>query len=66
MVITVNDKEVKWEKGLTVSKLLKKMKFTNPMIVVKINDKSIDPKDYDKTTIPDKAEVQAIHLISGG
>ncbi|MBU0758624.1 MAG: sulfur carrier protein ThiS [Nanoarchaeota archaeon] len=65
-MITVNGKPVAWKKSMTVSSLLKTMKYTYPMIVVKIDSKVIEPDEYEKTLVPDGAEVEAIHLISGG
>ncbi|MCU0510166.1 MAG: hypothetical protein MUC34_17660 [Anaerolineae bacterium] len=36
------------------------------MIVVKINGQVVLRRDFPTTEVPDGAEVQAIHLISGG
>jgi len=66
MSITVNGKTIEHIKQETISDLLKRMHYTFPLIIVKINGKLIKKKDYKETVIPDKSEVKVIHLISGG
>jgi sulfur carrier protein len=55
-----------WEENLTVSKLLKICNYIYPMIIVRINGVLIKKEEYDRTTIPDGADVKAIHLSAGG
>ena len=66
MSITVNGKTIEHIKQETISDLLKRMHYTFPLIIVKINGKLIKKKDYKETVILDKSEVKVIHLISGG
>ncbi|MBS3748466.1 MAG: sulfur carrier protein ThiS [Candidatus Thermoplasmatota archaeon] len=66
MSITVNGKTIEHIKKETISDLLKRMHYTFPLIIVKINGKLIKKKDYNETVILDKSEVKVIHLISGG
>jgi thiamine biosynthesis protein ThiS len=64
--IKVNGKKVEWVENETVKKLLKRMKFSFPLIVVKIN-KTIIPRDkYIEVKIPDNSNIEIIHMISGG
>ena len=66
MSIKVNGKKIEWVENETVKKLLKRMKFSFPLIVVKIN-KTIIPRDeYIEVKIPDNSEIEIIHMISGG
>ncbi|PKN78472.1 MAG: thiamine biosynthesis protein ThiS [Candidatus Cloacimonetes bacterium HGW-Cloacimonetes-1] len=65
-MIKVNENNVEWEVGMTVRSLLIKMKYSFPMLVVKINGDLVKKADYDTTPIPDEASVMVIHLISGG
>jgi len=65
-VITVNGKQVEHVENETVAELLKRMKYTFPLVVVKINDKLIPRKDYSETMIPDDSKISVIHMISGG
>ena len=66
MSIEVNGKNVDWVQDETVEGLLKRMKYTFPLVVVKINDKVVSKQDFSKVTIPDKSKIAVIHMISGG
>ena len=65
-MITVNGKQVEHVENETVAELLKRVKYTFPLVVVKINDKLIPRKDYSETMIPDGSKISVIHMISGG
>ncbi len=52
--------------SISVADLLKEMKFTFPLIVVKVNNRLIKKDEYQETLIKDGDQVEAIHLISGG
>lgn len=66
MSIEVNGKHIEWVKNETVEQLLKRMKYTFPLVVVKINEKVILKKDFPITIIPDKSKIAVLHMISGG
>ncbi len=66
MSITVNGKTIEHINQETVTELLKRMHYTFPLIVVKIDGKLVKKEEFSKTIIPDNAEIKAIHLISGG
>jgi sulfur carrier protein len=66
MIRVNNQYEVEWRSGMTVQDLLDELKFTFRMIVVKVNGDVVLRPDYATTLVPDDAEVQALHLISGG
>jgi sulfur carrier protein len=66
MSIEVNGKHTEWVKKETVEQLLKRMKYTFPLVVVKINEKVILKKDFPITIIPDKSKIAVLHMISGG
>ncbi len=66
-MIRVNEQyDVDYVPGMTVQDLLDALKFSFRMIVVKVNGQVVLRKDFRTTEVPDGAEVQAIHLISGG
>ena len=65
-MITVNGAETQWNEGLTVAQLLAREKFTFKMIAVWIDDSVVDKEYYATKAIPDGANVQVIHNISGG
>jgi thiamine biosynthesis protein ThiS len=66
MSITVNGRTVEWIENETVAQLLKRMKYTFPLIIVKIDKKIIPRKDHQNCMIPDESVVDVIHMISGG
>ena len=66
MSIEVNGKNVEWVKNETVKQLLKRMKYTFPLVVVKIDEKVIPKKDFPVYIIHDEAKIAVIHMISGG
>lgn len=66
MSIEVNSREVEWLKDESVKDLLKRMKYSFPLVIVKINDKIIPRSKYSVTFIPDNSKVAVIHMISGG
>jgi thiamine biosynthesis protein ThiS len=66
MIRVNNQYEVEWRPGMTVQDLLDELKFTFRMIAVKVNGAVVLRPDYACTPVPDGAEVQALHLISGG
>lgn len=66
MGITVNTKPVDWVEGESVADLLKRMNYTFPLVVVKIDGEVIPKADFGSTVIPDDSVVEVIHLISGG
>ena len=66
MSIEVNGRKVDWVKNETIKDLLKRMKYTFPLVVVKINNKVVPRKDFSDVVVPDKSKVAVVHMISGG
>jgi thiamine biosynthesis protein ThiS len=66
-MIRVNDKfEVEWEEGMTVTELLKQLRFTFPLIIVSIDGVLVPKEEYATRQIPDSAEVKVLHMTAGG
>jgi sulfur carrier protein len=66
-VIRINAQyEVEYRPGMTVQDVLDALKFSFRMIVVKIDGVVVLKRDFATTEVPDGADMQAIHLISGG
>jgi len=65
-VIKVADKTVAWREGLTITDLLEEIEDDHPYAVVRINDRYVSRPGFDRTTIPDNAEVFLIPMIAGG
>jgi sulfur carrier protein len=64
--IIVNGNEIDWEENLTITGVLKKMNYTFRMLVIKIDGNLVRKAEYDTMMVPDGANVEVIHLISGG
>lgn len=66
MIRVNNQYDLPWRPGMTVQDVLDALKFSFRMIVVKVNGQVVLRKDFATTPVPDGAEMQAIHMISGG
>ena len=66
MSIEVNGRKVEWIENETVKDLLKRMRYTFPLVVVKINDKVVPRKGFSDVKIPSSSKISVIHMISGG
>jgi len=65
-MIKVNGRDREWEENLTVELLLKKCKYSFPLIMVKVSGKYIPKEKYKDTAIMNEDDVQVIHSIAGG
>jgi thiamine biosynthesis protein ThiS len=64
--IEVNSIKVEWVENETIKQLLKRVKYTFPLVVVKINKEVIPRKDFSIVIVPDNSKIDVIHMISGG
>jgi thiamine biosynthesis protein ThiS len=66
-VIRVAGKEYPWREGLTVADLLKELGDESAACpVVRVNDHYISRPNFDRTSIPDNAQIFLIPMIAGG
>jgi len=65
-VIQVADHTVDWREGMTISDLLIEIDDPHPYAVVRINQTYVSRPNFDKTTVPDNAEVYLIPMVAGG
>ena len=65
-MIRISDNEVAWREGLTITDLLAEINDPFPYAVVHINERYVSRPNFDKTTVPDNAEVFLIPTIAGG
>jgi sulfur carrier protein ThiS len=65
-MIKVSGKVVDWYEGMTISDLLNEINDPRPYPVVRIDNKYVSRPDFDRTAIPDKAEVFLIPMVVGG
>lgn len=66
MSIEVNGIKADWLENETVKDLLKRMKYTFPLVVVKIDDKVVPRSNFPDVIVPDNSKIAVIHMISGG
>ncbi len=66
MGIEVNGRKIDWVENETIKQLLRRMRYTFPLVVVKIDQKVILRKDFPDVVVPDNSRVDVIHMISGG
>jgi thiamine biosynthesis protein ThiS len=64
--IEVNGNKVDWIKNENIKDLLKRMKYTFPLIIVKINDKVIPRSNFSDVIVLNNSKISVIHMISGG
>ena len=66
-MLLINDRDrLDWRPGMTVRDVLTAMGYSYPLITVSINGEVIDREDYERTTVPDEAEITIFHLAHGG
>jgi sulfur carrier protein len=65
-MITVNGDALPHRPGMTVQDILDARKYIFRMLAVSVNGQVVPRKDYKTTQVPDGADVQVIHMISGG
>jgi len=65
-MITVSGKSYPWCEGMTITELLDAICDSHFYAVVRINDTYVSRPNFDKTPIPDDAEVFLIPMVAGG
>ena len=65
-MIIVNGQAVEWRKDLSVSELLRCCNYSFPLIIVKVNGEHVEKLSYQSYMVADGANVEVIHLMSGG
>jgi len=66
-MIKVADHAINWREGMTISDLLIEINDDpHPYAVVRINQSYVSRPNFDKTIIPDDAEVYLIPMVAGG
>ena len=65
-MIKVADLTIDWHEGMTISDLLVEIADPHPYAVVRINQTYVSRPNFDRTTIPDDAEVYLIPMVAGG
>ncbi|MCX7023133.1 MAG: sulfur carrier protein ThiS [Spirochaetes bacterium] len=67
MTISVNGESESYpEDGMTVSDLLRKKRYSFPLIIIRIDGVLVARARYDDTAVRDGNSVDLYHLVSGG
>lgn len=66
MSLEVNGRKVEFIENENVKDLLNRMKYTFPLVVIKINNEVIPRTSFSDVIIPDNSKIAVIHMISGG
>lgn len=64
--ITINGKEEEIDKKITLAELLHKKKVRVGAVVVRLNDKIVDKKDYNSINLQDGDSVEYLYYMGGG
>lgn len=62
----VNGEPVDLEGDITVRELLDRLGFVFPLLVVRVDGALVPRGEYDTTRVAGDADVQVLHLVSGG
>lgn len=65
-MIRVNGKQHSWREGVTIADLLYELDDSYQYAVVRINDKPVSKPNFEKTLIPDNADVFLLPMVAGG
>jgi len=65
-VIEVNGKQVEWRKDETVDGLLKRMGYSFPIVIVRVNDRVVPYTEFSRFVVPDNSKIDVVRLVSGG
>ncbi|MBP1634330.1 MAG: hypothetical protein H6Q10_904 [Acidobacteria bacterium] len=64
--ILVNGEPMPWHAGMTVADILTIRNYIFRMLVVQVNGRLVKRGTYANASVPDGANVEVIHMISGG
>lgn len=65
-MIEVNGEKIPWKQDMTIKDVLEACNYTYPMLVIKVNGKTVKKSQYSTFKVNDGDVVQVIHLMSGG
>jgi thiamine biosynthesis protein ThiS len=65
-MVTIDEKKIPWQEGLTVATLLAQMTDGHIYAVVKLDGRLVSRPHFSNTPVPDGARVTLIPMIAGG
>jgi len=66
IVLTVNGEPLDYEPGMRIVDVLERRGYIFPLLIITIDGVHVPRDRYALTVVPDGADVQVIHLMSGG
>ena len=67
MKITLNNRPESFDcTSMTMGELMRIKNFTYKKIIVKVNNKIVEPHEYDATILNENDNVMVLHLLAGG
>jgi thiamine biosynthesis protein ThiS len=65
-MVSLGDRDIPWQAGLTVATLLAELQDGHRYVVVKLNGKLVSRPHFASTPVPDGSRVTPIPMIAGG
>jgi thiamine biosynthesis protein ThiS len=65
-MVSLGDRDIPWQAGLTVATLLAELQDGHRYAVVKLNGKLVSRPHFASTPVPDGSRVTPIPMIAGG
>lgn len=65
-MIKINENEIEWKNGMTVTDALKKMGYDYSLIATTVNEQFVSQEEYDEYLVPDQADIKFLHICHGG
>jgi thiamine biosynthesis protein ThiS len=65
-MITVNGDLMEWREGMALQEIMDAKKFVFPLLIASVNGEHVPKERYASTIVSDGANVQIIHMLSGG
>lgn len=66
MILVNNRDKLEYKEGITVKDILATLGWDYALIMVTVNGTHVPKEEYATTTVPDGADVKAIHIAHGG
>ena len=66
MMIQINGEKHPWHEGMTVADLIDGLSNSHPYPVVRINNQYVSRPNFEKTLVPDNANIFLLPMIAGG
>ena len=65
-MITVGDKALPWREGLTLADVVRELDLPEGYAYASLNGKFVWKKEWETTTVPDRAKIRFHGIIAGG